>query len=302
MAFQPGHDMYGRFIYREVAAPERLVFVSSFSDAEGGITRAPFPQLEGRWPLEVLNTMTLTEQGGKTTLSLRCGPINVTEEERTIFAGMADSMRQGFGGTFISSTHIWRRPDAARHASLPALEDSMLKIVGIIAVVLLVVVAAVLIYAATKPDDFRVQRSLPIKAPPEKIFALINDLHGWGAWSPYEKRDPAMKRTFSGAARDTGAVYEWDGNNNVGKGRMEITNTSAPNKIVIKLEFIKPFESHNVAKFTIAPQGDATNVTWAMYGPAAYITKLMGTFMNMDKMIGNDFEAGLASLKTLAEK
>lgn len=100
MAFQPGHDMYGRFIYREIAAPERMVFVNSFSDAEGGITRAPFPQLEGKWPLEVLNTMTLTAQGGQTTISLRGGPINATEEERKIFAGMADSMRQGFGGTF----------------------------------------------------------------------------------------------------------------------------------------------------------------------------------------------------------
>jgi uncharacterized protein YndB with AHSA1/START domain len=178
----------------------------------------------------------------------------------------------------------------------------MLKIVAAIAVVLLIAVAAVLIYAATKPNDFRVQRTASIKAPPEKIFALINDLHDWSAWSPYEKRDPAMKRTFSGAERGRGAVYEWDGNNNVGKGRMEITDTSPPNKVVIKLDFIKPFEGHNVAEFTMAPQGDATNVTWAMYGPSAYITKLIGTFMNMDRMIGNDFEAGLANLKTVAEK
>jgi uncharacterized protein YndB with AHSA1/START domain len=100
MSYQPGHEMYGRFIYREIMAPERIVFVNSFSDAEGGITRAPFPQLEGKWPLEVLNTMTLTEQGGRTTISLRGGPINATEEERKIFEGMHDSMRQGFGGTF----------------------------------------------------------------------------------------------------------------------------------------------------------------------------------------------------------
>ena len=100
MAFQPGQDMYGRFVYREVAAPERLVFVNSFSDAEGGITRAPFPQLQGKWPLEVLNTVTLTEQDGKTTMALRGGPINATEEERKIFAEMRDSMRQGFGGSF----------------------------------------------------------------------------------------------------------------------------------------------------------------------------------------------------------
>ena len=178
----------------------------------------------------------------------------------------------------------------------------MLKIIAIIAVVLLVGVAAILIYAATKPDDFRVARSLAIKAPADKIFPLINDLHGWNAWSPYEKRDPAMKRTFSGAERGKGAVYEWDGNNNVGKGRMEITDTSPPNKIVIKLDFIKPFEGHNVAEFTMAPQGDATTVTWAMYGPSRYITKLIGTLMNMDKMIGTDFEAGLTNLKALAEK
>jgi len=100
MSYQPGHEMYGRFIFREIVAPERLVFINSFSDPNGGITRAPFPQLEDKWPLEVLNTMTLTEHGGKTTLALRGGPINVTEEERRVFASMHDSMRQGFGGTF----------------------------------------------------------------------------------------------------------------------------------------------------------------------------------------------------------
>jgi uncharacterized protein YndB with AHSA1/START domain len=100
MAFQPGQEMFGRFIYREIAPPERLVFVNSFSDAAGGIARAPFPQLKDKWPLEILNTMTLAEQAGKTTLTLRGGPINATAEEREIFAGMTDSMRQGFGGTF----------------------------------------------------------------------------------------------------------------------------------------------------------------------------------------------------------
>jgi uncharacterized protein YndB with AHSA1/START domain len=100
MAFQPGHDIYGRFIFREIAAPQRMMFVNSFSDAEGGITRAPFPQLEGKWPLEVLNTMTLSEQGGMTTLNLRGGPINATDEERRMFDSMHESMRQGFGGTF----------------------------------------------------------------------------------------------------------------------------------------------------------------------------------------------------------
>jgi uncharacterized protein YndB with AHSA1/START domain len=100
MAFQSGHDMFGRFIYREIEAPARMAFVNSFSDADGGITRAPFPQLGDTWPLEVLNNLTLTEQDGKTTVTLRGGPINATEQERKTFASMADSMRQGFGGTF----------------------------------------------------------------------------------------------------------------------------------------------------------------------------------------------------------
>jgi uncharacterized protein YndB with AHSA1/START domain len=110
MAFQPGHEMYGRFVYREIVAPERIVFVNSFSDSDGGITRAPFPQLEGKWPLEVLNTMTLIEQGGRTTLALRGGPINATEEERKIFDGMHGSMRQGFGGTFDQLADYLAKP------------------------------------------------------------------------------------------------------------------------------------------------------------------------------------------------
>ena len=175
----------------------------------------------------------------------------------------------------------------------------MIKIIGLVVVL---VVAAVLIFAATRPDAFRVERVASIKAPPEKIFALINDLHGWAAWSPYEKKDPAMKRTFSGAANGKGAVYEWDGNKNVGRGRMEITDASAPAKIVIKLDFFEPFEGHNTAEFSMEGKGDATKVTWAMYGPASFISKLMGVFFNMDKLIGTDFEVGLANLKSMAEK
>ena len=182
----------------------------------------------------------------------------------------------------------------------------MLKVLGIVVVVVLVAVAGVLAYAATKPDDFRVQRSASIKAPPDKIYALIVDLHGWTAWSPYEKKDPAMKRTFSGAASGKGAVYEWDGDKNVGAGRMEIVEATAPSKVGIKLDFLKPFEGHNTAEFTMVPSGvpsgDGTTVTWAMYGPSPYIAKVMGTFFNMDRMIGDDFAAGLANLKTIAEK
>ncbi len=175
----------------------------------------------------------------------------------------------------------------------------MIKTIAIIVAVLL---AGILIFAATRPDTFRVQRSTSIKAPPEKIFPLINDLRGWGAWSPYEKRDPAMKRTFGATAAGKGAVYEWDGNKSVGKGRMEITDTAPPSQIVIKLDFIAPFEAHNVAEFTLNRKGDATNVTWAMYGPARFVSKLMGIFFNVDRMIGKDFEAGLAALKAIAEK
>ncbi len=179
----------------------------------------------------------------------------------------------------------------------------MLKFAGIVAAVLVVAVVAVLIYAATRPGEFRVQRSVAVKAPPQRIFALIQDLHGWAAWSPYEKKDPAMKRTFSGASAGRGAAYAWDGNRNVGQGRMEIVDVTAPSKIVIKLDFIKPFEGHNIAEFTLLPQADnTTSVTWSMYGPSAYIAKIMGIFMNMDRMIGTDFEAGLQALKTTAEK
>ncbi|HYE34064.1 SRPBCC family protein [Methylocaldum sp.] len=171
-----------------------------------------------------------------------------------------------------------------------------------IAIVVVVFVVALLIFAATKPDTFRVQRAASIKAPPEKIFAFINDLHRWGAWSPYEKKDPAMKRTYSDAPSGKGAVYEWEGNNDIGKGRMEITDTSPPSKITINLDFVKPFEAHNIVEFTIEPKGDATNVTWAMHGPASFISKVMQMFFSMDKMVGKDFEAGLANLKILAEK
>ena len=171
-----------------------------------------------------------------------------------------------------------------------------------IAIVVLVLVAAVLIFAATRPDTFRVQRSTSIKAPPEKIFALINDLHSFNTWNPYEKKDPAMKRTYSGAASGKGAIYEWDGNKDIGQGRMEITDTSLPSKVTLQLDFIKPFEAHNIAEFKLEPAGDATNVTWAMHGPSPYVHKLMGVFFNMDKMIGKDFEDGLANLKNVAEK
>src|SRR6195256_158638 len=125
----------------------------------------------------------------------------------------------------------------------------MFELIVIIAVVLAVAIAVVLILAATKPDTLRVQRAITIKAPAERIFPLINDFHQWRSWSPYEDRDPALKRSYSGAASGNGAVYGWEGNKNVGSGRMEITDSSAPSKIVIKLDFLKPFEANNPAEF-----------------------------------------------------
>ena len=172
----------------------------------------------------------------------------------------------------------------------------------IIAVIVAIAIAAVLILAATKPGTLRVQRSVSIKAPAETIFPLIHDFQQWRSWSPYENKDRAMKRTYSGAERGKGAVYAWDGDKNVGSGRMEILEASAPQKIVIKLDFFTPFEGHNTAEFTMLPQGDGTHVTWVMYGPARFVTKLIQVFMNLDNMIGRDFEAGLANLKTVIEK
>jgi uncharacterized protein YndB with AHSA1/START domain len=179
----------------------------------------------------------------------------------------------------------------------------MLKTISLVIVTLLVVVVGVVLaYAATKPDVFRVQRSASIKAPPEKIFPLINDFRSWSSWSPYEHKDPAMKKTFSGAAVGKGAVYEWEGDKNVGSGRIEIADTAPPNKVSIKLDMIKPFAAHNQVEFRLEPRGDVTDVTWAMNGHTPYLAKVMHVFIDVDRMVGQDFEAGLASLKSVAEK
>jgi hypothetical protein len=171
---------------------------------------------------------------------------------------------------------------------------------AIIAVVIAVAVVAVLVYAATKPDKFGVQRAASIGAPPEKIFPLIDDLHAHTSWSPFEK-DPNMKRTHSGAARGKGAIYEWEGNRQVGAGRLAIID-STPSKVTMALDMLKPFEAHNVVEFTLEPKGGSTNVTWAMRGRQPYMAKLMSTFINCDKMVGSQFEEGLGKLKVLAER
>ena len=171
----------------------------------------------------------------------------------------------------------------------------------IIAIVIVVVIAAVLIYAATLPDSFRVERSASIKAPPEKIFPLINDLHSMQTWSAWEKVDPGMKRAHSGAASGTGAVYEWEGNKEIGQGRMEITESS-PTRVSIRMDFIKPFAARNTVEFALKPEDGSTRVTQAIFGPSPYISKLFGLFCSMDKMIGGKFEESLAGLKSIAEK
>jgi hypothetical protein len=171
-------------------------------------------------------------------------------------------------------------------------------LITILAIVGLVL-AAILIYAATKPDSFGVQRATAINAPAEKIFPLINDLHAHTSWSPFEK-DPNMKRTHSGAPQGRGAVYEWDGDRKVGSGRLAIAD-STPSNITMILDMFRPFKAHNTVNFLIEPQGSATRVTWAMRGQQPYMAKLMSIFINCDKMVGGQFEEGLAKLKAIAE-
>jgi uncharacterized protein YndB with AHSA1/START domain len=171
-----------------------------------------------------------------------------------------------------------------------------------IVIAIVVLIAGVLIFAATKPDIFNVQRAASIKAPPEKVFAILNDFQKWGSWSPWEKKDPAMKRTFGATTSGKGAKYAWEGNKDVGKGSMEITESSPSSRLTIKLDFIEPFEGHNIVGFALEPKGESTNVTWTIHGPMPYISKVISVFCSMDSMIGKDFEAGLANLKAVAEK
>ena len=170
-----------------------------------------------------------------------------------------------------------------------------------IILIVLVLVAALLAYAATRPNNFRVRRSARIDAPPEKVFPLISDFRQWPLWSPWEKLDPKLRRTYSGAESGKGAIYEWDGNKKVGAGRMEILDSFAPSKLLLKLDFLRPFKAHNMTEFTLEPEGKSTDVHWEMYGPSPFMMKLMGIFMPMDKMVGRDFEKGLAAMKASAE-
>jgi hypothetical protein len=174
--------------------------------------------------------------------------------------------------------------------------------IRIVLIVLVLAVAGVLLYAGTKPDDFGVRRQTSIKAAPDRIYPMIADFRQWPAWSPYEVKDPAMKRTLGTVAAGPGATYAWDGNKEVGQGDMTITTVEASRRVSIRLNFVKPFAATNQVDFVLEPQGDTTRVTWDMRGPAPYVTKLMSTFIDMDRMIGRDFEIGLANLKATVER
>lgn len=171
-------------------------------------------------------------------------------------------------------------------------------IIGAVAGILILVLV---IYLATRPPTFTVTRTGMIDAPPARVYPLIADFRNWDAWSPWDKRDPNMKRTYGGAGSGTGATYAWDGNKNVGEGRMEITGAVEPSRIDIALDFIKPFKASNTTEFRLEPSGSGTRVVWSMTGKNNLMSRVMGIFMNFDKMIGKDFEAGLAAMKKAAE-
>ena len=173
-----------------------------------------------------------------------------------------------------------------------------LTIVGVIVVIIIIV----LVVASTKPDTFRVERSGSIAAPPEKVFALIENFHSWTSWSPWEHLDPNLKRTYGGAEKGKGATYAWQGNAKAGEGRMEILEATSPSRVLIKIDFEKPFEAHNQVEFTITGAGSATRVVWSMVGPQPFMMKVMCLFVSMDNMVGKDFEKGLVSLKAAAEQ
>jgi hypothetical protein len=167
---------------------------------------------------------------------------------------------------------------------------------------LVIIIAGILVVAAFQPDDFKVTRSGSMSAPAATVFVQVNDLHKWEAWSPWAKLDPAMKQTFEGPAAGPGAVYSWASEDSkVGHGRMTIVE-SRPNELIrMKLEFIKPFAATNDVEFAFKEEGNQTSVTWSMAGQKNFMFKAVGLFMNCDKMIGGDFEKGLANLKAVAE-
>ena len=178
----------------------------------------------------------------------------------------------------------------------------MLDTIVIIAAVIGVGLAGIVAYAATRPDSFSVQRSASIKAPPEAIFPLIASLRRMNTWNPFVEPDPAIKIEYIGPDSGKGAIHTWKGNSQVGEGRIEITDAVEPSRVGMKLDMVKPMAAHNTVEFSLLPSGDATTVTWAMSGQQPLIGKVMSLFIDCDKMIGGQFDKGLANLKAIAEK
>jgi uncharacterized protein YndB with AHSA1/START domain len=175
-------------------------------------------------------------------------------------------------------------------------------VIKAISLAVAVLVAAVLLYAATQPDTFRIERAADIKAPPEKIYAILEDFGRAPEWSPFEKKDPNMKRSRRGPPKGVGAVYAFEGNKDVGTGELQVLETNPPSGLRLRLDMKEPFEGSNVIEYTLKPANDTTRVTWSITGPMPFISKVMCLFIDMDKMVGRDFEAGLAALKGVAEK
>jgi uncharacterized protein YndB with AHSA1/START domain len=175
-------------------------------------------------------------------------------------------------------------------------------VISKLAIFIVIIFVAMLLFAMTKPDTFVVQRSIRIKAPPERVFALIDDFHKWTSWAPQDKEDPTMKRSYSGAASGVGSISEWSSQGSAGKGRMEIVESVPSSRIRVKVDFVKPFEAHNMNEFTLQADGDFTNVTWSMHGTNLYIMKVMSLFTSMDRVAGKHFESGLQELKGVAER
>jgi hypothetical protein len=165
----------------------------------------------------------------------------------------------------------------------------------------LVLVALLVLVVSTRPSHFHVERSARVAAPPAVIFPLINDFHRWPSWSPWEKLDPGMKREYSGSPEGEGAAYDWSGNDDVGVGSMRITDSQPPARVAIALEFKKPWQATNTTLFSVAPEASGSTVTWGMDGESNFVFKAVGLFMNMDEMVGKDFEAGLQNLQGVAE-
>ena len=168
-------------------------------------------------------------------------------------------------------------------------------------IALIGIIAALTVVIAMQPSDFRVVRAISINAPAATVFEQVHDFHKWDGWSPWAKLDPAMKKSHEGAPAGVGAVYSWSGNDQVGEGRMTLTESRPSEMIRIKLEFLKPFAATNTAEFSFKPDGNQTAVTWSMFGTNDFMAKAFGLFMNMDRIVGGDFEKALAQLKSLAE-